>query len=1003
MGLTQIPDALERIFLARGWYNVYSRFISDLQLPNSSNEMYCRSPWKDTTDSNPSMSVNAQSGLFLCNKTGRTGNYLQFRQWTDSPSIGPDGYLIPLDIKRVEEIVLKEEGIVPPSEDYIAQCNYNLISSQETLNWVISRKPWFNQVIVDYQIGYDWENNSIVIPIRDENGNLINARLYKMNGEEPKMRWLVNGLTGNFLFPYTAINEDNIILVEGEPDAITLRGLGFNAISGTVSASDLVPAGEWYRDRKITILVDEDIPGERARSKSINIMRHLATEVKSARIPEWEGQSKGADISDYVFYLVGTGLKLPEIGAVIKELLENSEIVASKTTIYDMEPINSNFSSILNSERVHRKLEFVAKVAARSEKRYIGVTQYNLNCPAKGHNYCVNCVMARRYNGNGEFYLDRRSADQLKLIGVNDAERMNGLKRINGIPIICPDVTTNPLEWVGYEPTQITATLSESETNNEISDMERHRREAYIVINEQQSKIEENRDYQFTGFLYPDPKTQSSIMVIDTAKPTNTSSDEFKLNENIINQLKSFQPINQNSVENVINCLNERGNDLSESVTGIKGRLDMHLGMSLVWHSAIGFMLGEQKIKRGWLELLILGDTRSGKSVTFRMLAEHYNIGVLVDCKNQTTAGLLGAVNTSSVTGERYISAGLLPQNDKGVVGLDEMEGAKFGRVTLLEALASMRSEGIVRITKAAQAQYRARVRLICMANPGKGLLIKETGKTGAELILGLIPQPENIARFDAALVVSQEEVEGQVILSSNGLTNEKWNVESQRNLLKWIYSRKPEQIKFTKEAEREVQNVAIQMCSKYDSTLPIVEPSDQKTRIAKWAVAIAGFLFSTGEKTNNKETDKNEFNISDYENIIINESHVIAAHGLLQYFYDKYAMGYDKFSQEKRETRILQDEQQIRKTFEGLGQNKYNVARQLLINDEISDRAFKNIVNGPMSNQTLNSLINNNCIKLVYSGKRDSYEKNPTFTEWLQLFISEGVNGTNGTNGSGI
>lgn len=973
MSLTQIPDALERIFLNRGWYQVYARHITDLQFPNMANEMYCRCPWKDVNDNNASMSINAHTGLFQCFRTQRAGNYLQFRQWLDATNYGPDGMLVPLHYKAVEEIVMREEGLVPPTEEWIQNSHLNLIQSPETIAWIQQRKPWFIQAFQQLQIGYDFETGCIVIPIRNEQGKLINARLYNPNGQ-PKMRWLVPGLTGNFLFPYTGIQEDNLILVEGETKVITLRGLGFNAVSGTVSGTSPVPAGNWYRMRNITVLKDEDTEGERAASKSINIMRTFANEIKLALLPNFDGKQKGADICDYVTHLMKQNNSFESLVYETRNLLEQAEVVASQSTIYDVESIPVSFTNLLGSERYNQKLSFVAKVSARSEKRYMGVTRFDVNCPGRGHAYCFNCIMSQRYEGHGEFWLDRRAPDQLRMIATNDAGRIDAAKRIVGIPSQCPSCDMTPLEWVGYEPTEISASFNEHEENNEVTDAERHRREAYFIVNPE-TKIEENRDYAFTGFLYSDPRTQSGLVVIDTALPLSTTAERFVMSDFIAQRLKPLQPKNQNDAADVINMLNARATDLSDSVTGIKGRLDMHLAMSLVWHSAIAFHIGTQKVNRGWLELLILGDTRSGKSVAFRSLCQHYNVGTLVDCRNQTTAGLLGAVNTSSVSGERYITAGLLPQNDKGVVGLDEMEGERQGHVALLEQLASMRSEGIVRITKAAQAQYRARVRLVCMANPGKGLLIHETGKTGAELILQLIPQPENIARFDAALAVSQIEVTSEQINEKNGLTEPIFSQEAQRLLLMWVYSRKSDQINFTEGAQEYIKIASSAMCEKYDSSLPLVESSDQKNRIAKWAVAIAGYLFSSDETL---------------ENIVVTQAHVIAAHRLLEFFFDKYAMGYDRFSEVKRQQRILQNEKEIRETMDSLGSIKYKIAQQLLSNDEISDRAFRNIVSGPAATKILSNLIHNNCIKLMLNGRRDSYEKNPTFTQWLKLYVAE-------------
>src|SRR5258708_33757812 len=95
----------------------------------------------------------------------------------------------------------------------------------------------------------------------------------------------------------------------------------------------------------------------------------------------------------------------------------------------------------------------------------------------------------------------------------------------------------------------------------------------------------------------------------------------------------------------------------------------------------------------------------------------------------------------------------------RGPILMDEFVSGKIDKIGIVEQLSSTRSEGIVRISKAASALFNARVRLLWSANPGRGRLLRDIATYGVEIIPKIIPQPEDIARFNFALPVSQHDV----------------------------------------------------------------------------------------------------------------------------------------------------------------------------------------------------------------------------------------------------
>ena len=71
-------------------------------------------------------------------------------------------------------------------------------------------------------------------------------------------------------------------------------------------------------------------------------------------------------------------------------------------------------------------------------------------------------------------------------------------------------------------------------------------------------------------------------------------------------------------------------------------------------------------------------------------LMDHYKLGARHECKNATSAGLLGGLQQ---LGSRwFVSWGIIPMHDKRLVVLEEIKGTP---IEVLAKLTDMRSSGI--------------------------------------------------------------------------------------------------------------------------------------------------------------------------------------------------------------------------------------------------------------------------------------------------------------------
>lgn len=956
-----------------GWDVLYERYIPELRAENTTGERTARSPFPFSDDRQASFSVNVRSGLWQCWHSApitgmRGGNYVQFVALMNSRT-GSDGRPV-TDFPTAERNLRIELGLVRPVDlQWLAQCQANLAHSDSSghTSW-IGHKPWHPQILTRLGIGWDNERSRLVLPIYDHDGILVNCRMYRP-GATPKILWHAVGLPANYPFPHCALDEPWVILVEGEPDAISLRSVGFNGVSGQGGSGTPVPIGRWWVGKRIFVWMDSDNAGQEAAGTAVGILVDGAEEVRLVAHPRWEGMPDNADPSDFIMYLLRQGLAIEQVQREISRILGEARPIASSTSTYDSNPQPVEFHQALTAENAGRRITFPAHVLGKSSHVYNLITRLNITCPATGHTWCNSCVMHTQYHGNANIELDPRSPLSLKLIQVAEDKRDIALKEHIRIPQRCPEPRFHTIQSVDMEIAMLGTTIAESETTV-ASHVDRRRHESIILVPNDRV-LEENVDYNMEGFVYAAPKSQEQVFLLDRFERRQTNYESFRMTDDIRKLLSTFIPISD-----VAQQLMSVVADMENTHTNIRGRFDLHLMMRSVWHSVIAFQFGANIHKRGWLEAVIIGDTRCGKSHTFKAMASLFGTGMLVDCKLQTQAGMLGSVETSPITGERYVIAGLLPQQDRaGPLCMDEFSTSQWDRRSIMDAMSSTRAEGMVRISKAAHATFTSRVRLICMANPGMGRLMHELGIYGCEVLPRLIEQPEDIARFDMAMCVSQQDVPFDVI---NMVVEKKtpiWGINAHRQLLAWTWSRQPNQICWSDGAEESVLSISAYMVSKYSANIPIVEPSDQRMRVAKLAVSIAAQCFST-DKTG--------------ELIVVRPEHVYCVQQFFNLWYDKQTFGYDRFSHNARISYNIREPEVLDDILDKLFAPNHTIyasslARICMFNEKVLQTiipiSFMDIRN------VMHKLMYHRCIR-VGGKKMEFYEPTPAFIQYLEDYI---------------
>lgn len=413
------------------------------------------------------------------------------------------------------------------------------------------------------------------------------------------------------------------------------------------------------------------------------------------------------------------------------------------------------------------------------------------------------------------------------------------------------------------------------------------------------------------------------------------------------------------------NKLKEINTDLANNVTFIYQRPDLITAIDLCYHSVQQFFFQGKLVKKGWVEVLIIGDTRCGKSETMERLINHYRIGEISSGENTTFAGLVGGLQQ---TQKRWsIIWGRIPLNDRKLLCIDEVSGLTHQDIA---NMSQIRSSGIAEITKIQTERTFARTRLVWLSNPRTDIPVSYFN-SGVDIIKDLIGKPEDIARFDLALVMAASEVPKEVInAAARKKIPHKYIGKICRNLIMWVWSRKADQIKINNETTATILKVAENICNKYSSDIPIVTMSEQKIKIARLSVALAARLFST-DKTHTQ--------------IVVLPEHVLCLEKYLNYIFDKPAFAYDIWSRSRRNALTLKAEDEVKERILQFGPEVVDVFMDLK-QVRISDVEEILGISREEAKELLSFLVRNRALVKTFT----YYQKQPAFIALLRKLQSQ-------------
>lgn len=705
---------------------------------------------------------------------------------------------------------------------------------------------------------------------------ILDVRNYRPGGN-PKIKSRKGALSG-LVIPFDLWKEEDdpnkwTVLCAGEKDMAVARSNGFNAITLTGGEQALPIFKKYFRNRRIAICYDNDDAGIRGANKIAAHLFDIAREVKVVTEFHKVCKETGEDITDYFTKYKKSRLELIKC---IKET-KPFTILEAQEERERTHPLITLIEAT-KPQYINRVVRSNIQVVATFDMTFVMPTTIS----AKKTSLAGDPKADKMLLGEEKmWYLSEdTAADLLKLVDNNFNEEQLRLntREILRIPKTERDVSVIKLTKETIHKCCVTDYFEVNMKN--VVQMEFT---AYSI----KRKLESGKRYRATYKLVPHPyKGQSLIMIILDVEDASDSVSNFVITDTVRKNLDVIK-VMKGSVDERLTKLTE----MFKGVLGYDGYNQLIQCFDLAYHTVLEFNFGTFKNVRGYLDTLIVAESRVGKSTTAETMQKLYQLGTFTSLagSSATIAGLVGGSN--KVNGSYQTRAGAIPQNHRGLMILEELGKSNSN---VLKELTDIKSSNQVRITRVNGAlTLPALVRMITITNvktENDRPRSINSYPNGIEILLDLIGTPEDIARFDIMLVLGAR---GDKDIDPYWEPQQPLDHDIYRTRIRWVWSRNVDQVIIDKELGIYIIEQCNLLNKDFNSYIKIFGTEAWK-KVTRLAIAVAGYLVSTDDT---------------YSNIIVCKEHVDYALKFMRELYDNETFRLREYVEQERKYNTIDED----------------------------------------------------------------------------------------------
>lgn len=953
----------------------YYQHVFDTKVTSAGSSWQMRCPFHD--DNTPSLSVSKEHGGFACQAAGclEKGDIFkawmkakgvdfatairQIAEWVGDPAAFP---------KRTLKDAEQKGGTVEIRDEKtlraLASAQRKIMSHADVLDTLRDRYGVTKESIVRFKLGWDSTSRRLWIPVYHKGklcairkhdilrshcvwtigerptkelpdggpdfrltteqpsedaikqfgwsaywGNDLCRNAKKYGGKGRRVGGKVIGVRGHnslTLYPSATLGAKKIDLDEvrpaddswlcltgGELKAIFLNQNQIPAVTFTGGEGNFTRA--WLRKftgLDVDVCMDGDDAGVIGAQKVAEELAKYARQVRIVHLPE------GMDVNDYYRskeWSFDDWWDLPR--TVVKDSSKRESKVIK-------------FAEVREPEHVGEEVQFRAIVAGSGDTPWFVPDRMKAVCKKGAVERIPSCEKCKLASVGFELETVIPAEDLIEIRSKGPRRQEKYLMEVvAGVPDRCPhpELTTKSMR---ISEIGLVKDVDQLQEWNEEDQGNWFVQKVYYVDN---GDIPENEPVHCFGKIIADPTDSRATMILRRMEKVRRAYESGKVSAKTHAFLHSLPGEDQNDAESMADRLGWFAEEFEQHICHIYEQRTLLLGSLLLWFMPLRFTLFGKPNEKISSEVLLVGDTRAGKTSSGRAMLKHFRAGRFVQCEGATFAGLVGGSGEHGA--KKFFTWGVLPSQDGGFVLMDEIDdivkSGVFGQLT------SIRSDGVAtRVIAGGMRQAQARLRMLMASNPLGNRRMRSYSST-MYAINELLKSPQDVARYEYAIGVYRPD-DPAIYNVHPSEQPPVYTSEIAAEHVRWAWRQRP--IIDGKTAER-VMEVATNLNKKYRE-LVLLTASEARWKVARIASGIAALCFSQKDG-----------------NVVVTPGHVDLAGTFLEMIYGSDDFAYDKFTKNEKV-----DGERLRKFLKKLGRSGL---RYLIDNDSFNTDMIDTLVDG--------------------------------------------------------
>lgn len=792
-------------------------------------------------DTNGSADVSIKSGYLRCKQCNRE---LELFTWIQEAKNKPSTWEVCIALAEILGVPLemsqrKRHFPSALTEDILLRAANDLYThpDAEDCRKFLKGRNIYNPEILTV-LGIGWISGSIIFAQRWPNG-AIRPRYRKYNPSATNNKWTWNGRDGATQGWWPQLKPPDtegtrVVILEGEWDVLTAwaflqwQKIGIYCYTWTGGVKPIEPHAieDWMHDRPIEICYDNDVfqhaqwdvhvaPNDKRRAemrirrdamlKTARSFSGVKCDVTIRAIPIDPLVIWGGDFRDWV-----------NAGGRNWDEVPSWKLIEVGSPVLGGDEIECSFDEAYN--HAGKRVVFPAVVSAIDEEGIVIPVRSEIDCPMDTLPFCGKCKVPKNFRGQVIEHADYEEETAAAILSRDPEKTLK--KDLLGVPGGC---TLCRVRTIEYKVSN--AWVAVQEDSDKFSDRE------LMILSETQPNL--SGDMRIHGTMH---HYRRNVVVV--AKKLEFA-DELQLDGNkLAALLQDITPWRSNKESDIDDEIRKHAADLSRYVTHIHGRIDIHISAMLLAHSALWMDIDGHR-RRAWLDISVLGDTSTGKSMTFQSYLAHHGLGRIHTCmENVSRAGLtMGAATLAN--GKMRLKPGLFPRANRKMLILDEfhimVEERDDHPMLHLQSARDLGHVGGIKIYGA--RQLPAAVRLATIANWSSGRY--DSCKFPCQHLLSLYGKPESVRRLDFGLIVRGEPNDDHTEVPHV------WTSELEHASILRAWSQQPTDIFISGEALDRARSYVRDWARVYSDDLPLFTGQEKLYSLIRVAIAAANLCFS--------------------------------------------------------------------------------------------------------------------------------------------------------------